>query len=171
MSTPVVVGRVSKLFGQDGEVVINLYDTFPEEVNQEEPLLVRIDSLTVPLFLDKFQRRGRSGALVRFADFDTDVRVSELIGLELYLSSHDEDDDRGDEIYLDDFVGYTAILPQGLKGVVEGFVDSDHNPLFSVSVNGVEALIPASDDFIMEYDTTDKTITFVLPEGLLELYL
>lgn len=68
--------------------------------------------MAVPLFCDRFQRRGRSGAVVAFGDIDTERRAAELIGLELYLSpGPDEEDDEGDGlIYLEDLVGYTVRL-------------------------------------------------------------
>ena len=91
------VARVSKTFGQNGELTLNLYDSFPQDFNPSEPLFVVIDKLAVPLFCDRFQRRGRSGAVVAFGDIDTERRAAELIGLELYLNpGPDEEDDEGD---------------------------------------------------------------------------
>jgi 16S rRNA processing protein RimM len=169
------VGRISKLFGLAGEVIVNLYDTFPEAFDTKEPLLVVIDSLTVPLFLEKFERRGRSGALVRFADMDTPERVSELLGLEFSISGgrrEPEEEDDGGEVYLDDLVGFGALFAgNDLKGEISGFIDHEHNPLFSLSVDGREVLIPATDEFICSFDPDRRTVTFDLPEGLLELYL
>ena len=106
------VARVSKTFGQNGELTLNLYDSFPQDFNPSEPLFVVIDKLAVPLFCDRFQRRGRSGAVVAFGDIDTERRAAELIGLELYLNpGPDEEDDEGDGlIYLEDLVGYTVRL-------------------------------------------------------------
>ena len=67
------VGKITKLYGTEGEVVANLYDRFPADYDSEEPLFVSIDSLTVPLFIESFTRRGNSGAIVRFADIDNDL--------------------------------------------------------------------------------------------------
>ena len=108
------VARVSKTFGQNGELTLNLYDSFPQDFNPSEPLFVVIDKLAVPLFCDRFQRRGRSGAVVTFGDINTERRAAELLGLELYLNgpdAPDEEDDEGDGlIYLEDLVGYTVRL-------------------------------------------------------------
>ena len=57
------VGKITKLYGTEGEVVANLYDRFPADYDSEEPLFVSIDSLTVPLFISSFTRRGR-GAII-----------------------------------------------------------------------------------------------------------
>lgn len=81
----VAVARVSKSFGSEGELLVSLFDTFPDDFDLREPLFVEIDRLAVPLFCDRFERRGRSGALVVFADFYSERRTAELIGRELFL--------------------------------------------------------------------------------------
>ena len=67
------VAKVTKLFGAErgGGVVVALYTEFPEDFAPEsEPLFVRIDSLDVPLWCERFERRGAAGALAEFADWD-----------------------------------------------------------------------------------------------------
>ncbi len=77
------IGKIGKVFGPAGELNLNLYDTFPETFDTEEPLWVMIDSLAVPLFIERFARRGQSGATVLFSDIDTPARAGQLYGLEL----------------------------------------------------------------------------------------
>ena len=175
------VAKIGKSFGTHGEVTINLYDTFPSDFTIEEPLFVYIDNLAVPLFFDHFERRGKSGGVVAFADFDTTHRAAELIGKELYMGLEEEllgiepeveegEFDEDDELYLEDFVGFTASFEgTAIKGEIVDFEDDDWNPLFIIEIDGKEAMIPATDDFIVEYSPTKKTIHFDLPEGLLDL--
>ncbi len=73
------VGKVTKLFGHDGGVVATLYDA-SEAINTEEPLFVIFDGLAVPLFIEHFERRGRSSALIRFMDIDSPNRAEMLLG-------------------------------------------------------------------------------------------
>ncbi len=167
------VARVAKPFGTDGELILALYDTFPEEFDTEEPLFADVDSLTVPLFLQEFEPRGRSGALVRFDDFDTDERAAELAGLELSLRDGGEEDEADDDVvYLEDLVGFAAAVEgTGLRGEVVGFVDSDMNPLFEVAVDGRVVYVPAVDEMISMLDVERREVEFSLPEGLLDLYM
>ena len=46
----VAVARVSKSFGSEGELLVSLFDTFPDDFDLREPLFVEIDRLAVPLF-------------------------------------------------------------------------------------------------------------------------
>lgn len=169
------VGRVAKLFGKDGEVVLNLYDAFPEEVNFEEPLFAIIDSLAVPLFFESFSPRGMHGALARFADIDSPARVALIVGHELsidadrnHYSLDDEDDLSEDGIYLDDMVGFRVRIGDSW-GVIEEFIANESNPLFVISLDGREVLVPAVDDFIVSYNVRRRQVRLDLPDGLLDL--
>ena len=91
-----LAGRVAKLFGIKGELIVELYDGFPDDFEMEEPVFVNIDSLPVPLFFEKFSRRGNSGALVVFADMDTRARAAELVGREFYIEEPEREREDGE---------------------------------------------------------------------------
>ncbi len=48
-SKKVPAGRINKLFGTGGGLMLSLYDAFPDEFTTDRPLLVTIDGLVVPL--------------------------------------------------------------------------------------------------------------------------
>ena len=169
MENMIAVARVSKLFGQadTGGLAISLYTTFPEDfAPQEDPLFVEIGSLAVPLYMDSFERRGVSGANVRFADFDNTRRAEELIGKELFVEECVEEDD--DEFYMEDLIGFRVEAGE-LRGEITDFYDSEMNPLFGVDFGQGERLIPAAEEFIAQIDFDKGIIRMVLPEGLMEL--
>ena len=59
-------GRITRLFGTDGGVMLSLYPAFPEDFDTDTPLVVTIDGLDVPLYCDRFERRlGRRRSLRR----------------------------------------------------------------------------------------------------------
>ena len=169
MENMIAVARVSKLFGQadTGGLAISLYTTFPEDFDpQENPLFVEIGSLAVPLYMDSFEKRGVSGANVRFADFDNTRRAEELIGKELFVEECVEEDD--DEFYMEDLIGFRVEAGE-LRGEITDFYDSEMNPLFGVDFGQGERLIPAAEEFIAQIDFDKGIIRMVLPEGLMEL--
>ena len=104
-------GRINKLFGTDGGLMLSLYSTFPDNFDpQTMPLMVTIDALEVPLWCDRFERRGIAGATASFADFDTERRAQELIGLEFRVD--DPADEQDDEFYLEDLIGFEAVVEE-----------------------------------------------------------
>lgn len=163
----IAVGRIGRLFGTDGGVMVTLYTAFPDDFSNEEPLFVVIDELAVPLFCASFERRGQAGAVIHFDDIDTERRAEEfLIGREIFIEEVDEEND--DEFYMEDLIGFKVSVGK-LRGELTDYYDSEANPLFEVVINGKEHLIPAQEEFIAHIDFDKRTIKFVLPDGLLDL--
>ena len=162
----IAVGRIGRLFGTDGGVMISLYTTFPDDFTNEEPLFVYVDGLAVPLFYSSFERRGQAGAVVHFDDIDTEYRAEAyLVGREIFIEEDEEDDD---EFYMEDLIGFKVAIGK-LKGELTDYYDSEANPLFEITIDGREHLIPAAEEFIAHIDFDNRKIKFVLPEGLLDL--
>ena len=163
----IAVGRIGRLFGTEGGVMITLYASFPDNFQNKEPLFVIIDKLAVPIFYSHFERRGQSGAVVHFDDIDTQRRAEEfLVGREIFMQEGDEVED--DEFYMEDLIGFTAIVGKR-RGEISDYYDSEANPLFEITLDGKEHLIPAQEEFIVQIDFDNRKIKFILPEGLLEL--
>ena len=163
----IAVGRIGRLFGTDGGVMVTLYTAFPDDFSNEEPLFVVIDELAVPLFCASFERRGQAGAVIHFDDIDTERRAEEfLIGREIFIEEVDEE--RDDEFYMEDLIGFKVSVGK-LRGELTDYYDSEANPLFEVVIDGKEHLIPAQEEFIAQIDFDKRIIKFVLPDGLLDL--
>ena len=162
----IAAGRIGRLFGTEGGVMITLYTTFPDDFRMEEPLFIRVDELAVPLFCSSFERRGQSSAVVNFDDIDTERRAEEwLVGREIFIEEEESDDD---EFYMEDLIGFKAIVGRQ-RGEVIDYYDSEANPLFEIAIGDKQHLIPAQEEFIAHIDFDKRAIKFVLPEGLLEL--
>ena len=157
-----------------------LYAPFPLDPNREEPVFVEIDGHLVPLFLERFARRGVRGATAVFADIDTAARASEFVGREFYLKGRNTGGVSGGEEYdgglcFEDLAGWEAEVGEGLRGRITAFFDSEYNPLLEIefdggrNADGGAELIPAQEDFIVEIDELHRRVVFSLPEGLLGL--
>lgn len=163
----IAVGRIGRIFGNNGGVMVTLYANFPDDFSTQEPLFVVIDKLAVPIFCSSFERRGQSGAIISFDDIDSVRRAEEfLVGREIFIADEDSVDD--DEFYMEDLIGFD-VLVDGRKGTLTDYYDSEANPLFEISLDGKEHLIPAAEEFIAHIDFDKRSIKFILPDGLLEL--
>ncbi len=159
------VGRITKLFGASGEVVINLYDTLPDNFNwEEQPLFTKVEELVVPLFCEKFERRGTKSAVVAFADIDTVKRAEMILDHELLLEAEESDDD---EFTFEDLIGFEVRVGR-TKGELVDYYDNELNPLFEIEIKGKRHLVPAVEEFIAAIDFDKGVIKFVLPDGLIE---
>lgn len=169
----VPAGRINKLFGTEGGVMLTLYPAFPENFTTDTPLLVTIDALEVPLWCERFERRGASGATAAFADFDTERRAQELLGLEFRVGQAEAEED-DDAFYLEDLVGFAVAAEEAgsagkFSGTVTDYYDSEANPLFELEIDGRAVLVPAVEEFIAHIDFEGRTMHLVLPEGLIGL--
>lgn len=170
LSEPIKIAKATKTFGQNGELVLRLYDTFPEEINFKEPIFAVINGLTVPFFLSSFRKQGVNKAVVVFDDIDTEYRAAELIGTEFVAPSEEYEDD--DELYYEDLEGYAFTDEiSGKEGTVIGFIDNDMNPVLIAETEGRTIYIPANENIIKEVDPDNSKILVALPDGLLDLYL
>ncbi len=169
------VARVRSLFGSEGGLNLSLRPNFPEQFDVGDHLFALIDGLPVPLFVGAFEPYGTAGAHVQFDDFDTQARAAELVGMELYVESGEEQDD---EFYLEDLVGFGCVVAEaseeGVKqwqGQVADFYDNPANPLFGIRIEGREGevLVPAADEFLARIDFENKKLTLLVPQGLIDL--
>lgn len=173
----IAIAKISKIYGTNGEVIVRLYDNFPDEPDLKEPFFAKLGGIIVPLFVQKFTRQGNTKAVVVFDDFDTEYRTKELIGVELLTLNNDEGEDdeemeeEEEEIQLKDLVGYALRdKKSGKSGIITGYIDSPHNPLFEVDMQGLEILLPATDDMIESVDIDAEYVDMNIPDGLLDLY-
>lgn len=169
------VARISKLYGAGGEVVLRLFDNFPESVNIKEPLFIICDKLTVPLFFSSFVTRGRDKAVAVFDDLDSELRISEFIGWQLFMKDADivvdADDEEDDEVYYEDMVGYAMFdLNTHRKGVINDYIEYENNPVFAVDFEGVEVMVPACDEIIQDIYPDALVVEANIPNGLYDFY-
>ena len=170
------VGRIKKAYGtraaddtMNGELLVTLYDAFPESVDTTEPLWVEIDSLAAPLFIASFEPKGQSSAVILFDDFEREEEARMLIGKVLY---HEEAETEGDEdeIDLSLWIGFELTdRATGRTGQVTAFYDYPGNPLLGVEFDGHEVMVPAVEGVIVEANERKRRLVAELPEGLFEL--
>ena len=73
-----------------------------------------------------------------------------------------------DAFYMEDLIGF-SVDADGRRGVVTEYYDSDANPLFGITFDGREYLVPAVGEFVTKIDFDGRRMTMSLPEGLLAL--
>lgn len=168
------VAEVIKTFGVNGELVLKLYSSFPEEIDLEEPVFIEIDGIPVPFYFKSFRFNGKSKAIVVFDDFESDILVQEYVGLKVWYDDDlliEEDDDEPSPA---DFIGFKVLThadPPQMIGTVEDYYDYPNNPLFQVmTADDQEILLPVNEDFIVAIDDEQETLYVVLPEGFLSIF-
>lgn len=164
------IGRIGKPHGVDGEVSLHFDDDVFDRTDAE-CLILDIDGILVPFFMDEYRFKTDETALVRFDGIDTQEGARTLTGCDVYFPRQHSDNDGGTLSWAE-IVGYRIVDAHTGRGVgeIRSVDDSTINTLFELVTDGGDnLLVPASDDLIKDVDTAQRTITMQLPEGLLDL--
>ena len=160
------IGRLGKTHGVKGEVSLQFDDDIFDRVDADY-LVLELDGILVPFFIEEYRFRSDTVALMKFEDVDTQQRANELTGCDVYFPRALAADDEG-EVSLSLLVGFDLVEANGgtTIGRIAAIDDTTANLLFELEDG---RLIPANDDLIRDIDTKRKTIKMEIPEGLLEL--
>ena len=164
------IGKIGKPHGVDGEVSFHFDDDAFDRTGADY-LVLDIDGILVPFFIDEYRFKTDETALVRFADIDTQDKARTLTGCDVYFPREHSGSD-GDSLSWAEIVGYNVVDSRSGKvvGAIRSVDDSTINTLFElVTADGADLLVPASDELISGVDTNARTITMALPEGLLDI--
>lgn len=161
------IGRIGKAHGVKGEVSFNFDDDVFDRV-EAEYLILEVDGILVPFFMEEYRFRSDNTALVKFEDIDTQERARELTNCEVFFPRHLAEDDEDEVLTYSFLVGFDIIDDSTGKkvGTIASVDDSTLNILFELEDG---RLIPASEELITDIDKENKTITIALPEGILDL--
>jgi len=159
------IGRLGKTHGVRGELSFLFDDDIFDRVDCDY-LVLDVDGILVPFFMEEYRFKSDSNAIVKFCDIDTQQRAAELTGCDVYFPRALAEEDEGPSLSL--LVGFDLVDANGGKviGRIAAIDDSTVNLLFELEDG---TLIPANDDLITDIDTKKKIIKMMIPEGLLEL--
>ena len=160
------IGRLGKAHGVKGEVSFQFEDDIFDRMDADY-LILDMDGILVPFFMEEYRFRSDSLALVKFCDVNSQERASELTGCDVFFPRTlvEEDDE---QLSLASLVGFDIVEADNNKkvGVIAAIDDSTANVLFELEDG---RLLPATDNLITEINTKERTIKMEIPKGLLEL--
>ena len=160
------IGRLGKAHGVKGEVSFQFDDDIFDRVDADY-LVLDIDGILVPFFMEEYRFRNDSVCLVKFCDIDTQQCAQELTGCDVYFPRALAEE--GEEMpSLASLVGFGIVDASNGRtiGNIAAIDDTTVNILFELEDG---TLIPASDELIKDIDAEHRTITMNIPEGLLAL--
>ena len=160
------IGRLGKAHGVHGEVSFQFDDDVFDRVDADY-LILEIDGILVPFFMEEYRFRSDELAIMKFVDIDTQEQARELIGVRVFFPRQLADDDETTSVSWAEIIGFQLIdANTGITvGTITGIDDTTENFLFEVG----SMLIPAARELITDVDTQSHTITVNIPDGILTL--
>ena len=160
------IGKLGKTHGVKGEISF-LFDDDVFDRTDADYLILKIDGIFVPFFIEEYRFRSDSNAIMKLEGIDTQERARELTGCEVFFPRNLSGSDEGN-ISWAGLVGYHLIDADTGRniGTIAAIDDATINILFELEDG---KLIPASEELIADVDTKNRQITIHLPEGILDL--
>ena len=160
------IGKLGKTHGVKGEISFLFDDDVFDRVDADY-LVLMVDGILVPFFMEEYRFRSDTTAIVKFEGFDTQERARKLTGCDVWfpraLADSDDDTITWAAIVGFDIIDANSGQPVGRIASVD---DTTLNILFCLEDG---RLIPASEDLITGIEKENKQITINIPEGLLDL--
>jgi 16S rRNA processing protein RimM len=160
------IGKLGKAHGVKGEISFLFDDDVFDRVDAEY-LILDMDGILVPFFIEEYRFKTDDNALMKFEGIDTQERARELTGCEVYFPREMAEGD-DEQLSWVAIVGFELIDANTGKvaGKIASVDDTTINILFELEDG---KLIPASEQLITDVDTKKQQIIVKLPEGILEL--
>jgi 16S rRNA processing protein RimM len=160
------IGKLGKAHGVKGEISF-LFDDDVFDRTDADYLILDIDGILVPFFIEEYRFKTDDNALMKFEGIDTQERARELTGTDVYFPRNLADSDDG-TLTWSVLVGFDIIDADSGRsvGCIASVDDSTLNILFCLDDG---RLIPASEDLIIAVDQQARSLTMHIPAGLLEL--
>ena len=160
------IGRLGKPHGVKGEMTMQVDDDVFDRVDSDFVLLM-VDGLLVPFYMEEYRFRSDTAVLVKFEDVDTVERARELTNCEVFFLRSLADGEEEDYTW-SFFVGFDVVEAESGKtvGRIAAVDDSTSNVLFEMEDG---TLIPAAEELVSSIDHDARRITMQLPAGLLSL--
>ena len=166
------LGRIVKKYSFKGELLAKLDTDQPELYEHLDALFVQVRNNLIPFFIESSQLHKSDLLRIKFEDVDSEADADALIKSELYLPLEFLPKLEGNKFYFHEVIGFKITDKIfGNIGIIKGVNDTTAQALFEVDRDGIEILIPMNDEFIVEVNRKNKTITVETPPGLIDLYL
>lgn len=166
------LGRIVRKHSFKGEVVIKLDTDEPDLYKNMDAVFVDLGKNLLPFFIEKSLLQKGNQLRVKFEDVSSEEDAEAILKSGVYLPLELLPKLTGTKFYYHEVMGFDIEdVRYGKVGIIKGINDSTAQPLFEITNDEKEILIPMIDDFIKKVDRKNKVIVVETPAGLIEMYL
>ncbi len=165
------LGALAKPHGIKGALHAFLDVDDPYEYDELTSVFVQEKQELVPYFIDDIQIKPNLN-LIFFEGIDSVDKAKELVGKKLFLPMSFLPKLKDNQFYYHEIIDYQVndqVL--GTLGTVKEVYSTGAQDVIIMIYQGVEVLIPLTDEIVPKVDKQNKVIITHLPDGLLEVYM
>ena len=166
-----LLGKIIRTHGYKGGLKAILDVDQPEEYRELDMLFIEVKDQLIPWMIENIHLE-RNKANLKLADLNDMESAEKLVGRFIYLPVELLPKLKGNKFYYHEVAGFRVHdEDHGDIGFIDRVIDLPNNPLFAITFNDKEILLPISDEIILKVDRKKKTIDVRAPQGLIEIYL
>ncbi|MEA1875739.1 MAG: hypothetical protein U9N86_02635 [Bacteroidota bacterium] len=172
IENPQKAGFIQKTHGVHGGLMVETFQSLPDEESMPEWAFMELEGGLVPYRLksDECFIRDNRHLVIFIDDIESPEQGAELLQSQVYFP----------EYFVKPLISLDnlPVIGKGFKVVFEGhkevglfieMLEIPGNPVLSIDVNGKEILVPASDEYIQKIEEDLQTVYLAVPDELLDL--
>jgi len=166
----ILLGKIIKIHGYKGALMIGLEEHFSEKINELEPVFVEVDGKPVPFFLEWIEYSGKEMFQVKFDDYNSRERVLEYVGCKVFIKGkYKRTENKSDLPVM--LVSYTLVDKENTPlGKINKVLSYPMQVMLVINnERGEEVLIPYNINWVLENNKNKKILRMDLPEGIAEI--
>lgn len=163
------IGTITRTNGTQGEVVLHISKQYEIDFETLKYIFVEINSLLIPFFITSFSIKKNNG-IIHFTDCNSEDDAQIFLQKAVYAEpAHCNLTESNNNHALS---GYTVYSENRFIGTIEDVISYPmHDVLQLKTPDNTEVLIPYNQDYIENLCNTQRSISMLLPDGLLDLYI
>lgn len=168
-----LLGYITKVHGYKGKLVFYLDVDTPVEYYKMESVLIDINNIPVPFFIDSIEplAHGSNEVVVKLTDIKTLEEAEKLVRSRLYQPLGMLPPLTGNKFYFHEIIDFDVIDEKhGHIGKVHSVIEMPQYGILAVHKDDKEMLVPAIDEFITKVCRKERKIQVQIPGGMLDIY-
>jgi len=164
------LGKITRKHGVKGQLILKLDTDEPNTYNNLESVLLLNEGKLIPFFIKSRAWNSKGNLMVTFEDITFEI-ADDLINLGAYLPLYSLPKLTGNNFYYHEVINFSIISDLGKNiGKIVSINDETAQNFF-VLENEIQKqiIIPIIDEWIIEVNRENSTITMDLPLGIDEL--
>lgn len=164
-----LIGKITGIHGLGGEVVFHHQLKKNTRFSQWDCLMVEINPGSyIPFFIEQIKSTTHDECICKLEEINNRDEAKLLLNKRIYASINYTVESMA-KLDLQQYQGYVVFDGEHEIGPITDTISSALNPMFVVSYQGREVLLPSSHELIRKIHQAERRIVMELPDGLLEL--
>lgn len=165
-NTLCAIGRVVKVFGVKGELIVEAMTSFPERFSGLNEVLVGASEQEVSRQRVESVRMGRKGIRLRFEGCTDRNTAEAFVETFLFVPESERVSPPEGSYFIDDLVGIRVITETGEPvGVLTEVMQMPAQDIYVVNGEGGRVMVPAVLEFIRSVDLKERVMVVKLIDG------